>query len=719
MAKKRAHLPPQNSDSRILAAGNRFELVADVAWDPVEASEGSAPKVRKFNGTAYTGGPLQVSAYYYPVVLDLTGITTRAKSIPSFLNHDPTGIVGHIDGIEIATQTIKVAGLMSGAGAAKQEVAESADNGFPWKMSVGVYPTNVEFVAEKASAKANGRTFQGPCNIVRGGSLEEVSFVPIGADGKTSVKVAATSHQRRSTMNEFEQWVKAEFCLDPATLTEEQRTRLQARFDADHEAPTTPATVPTTAPALEAGATAVDPVATYRAHMAAETDRIGAIQAEFNGEFQPLQASAIREGWDIARVKAELKRERELRDLRAGRPSGPGIHSQDSSGHSSQVIEAAMCISAGLPQKWLGTQFDEKTMNAALDRKMRDVTLHYVMDEAIRAAGEYYSGSRKSEGFIKAALQAERKAVVHAGFSTISLSGILSNIANKAMLASYEAIEVVWPSICATRSHSDFKAVTRYRLDAKGAFQKVGPDGELKHVGLSEAGYTNQLDTYGAIIALTRQMMIDDDLGAFLQLPTILGRMCAVRLEEAVFSLLLGNAGNFFHANNRNLVTGAGSALSIDAISVAEQKFLDQVDSNKKPILCSPSVLLVPSTLKTTAENLYNEKGLIAGTSTAKQPARNPHVGKYPPATSPYLNNTAIRDSDGEAFANQSDTGWYLFANPAVRAAIAVATLNGRNVPIIESSDAEFQTLGMQWRAYHDFGVGFEDPVAGVKNNGA
>ena len=86
---------------------------------------------------------------------------------------------------------------------------------------------------------------------------------------------------------------------------------------------------------------------------------------------------------------------------------------------------------------------------------------------------------------------------------------------------------------------------------------------------------------------------------------------------------------------------------------------------------------------------------------------------------SPYLNNTAIRDQDGKAITGQSDTGWYLFADPMVRAAIGVAFLNGQRLPTIESSETEFQTLGMQWRGYLDFGVAFEDPTAAEKNAGA
>jgi hypothetical protein len=181
----------------------------------------------------------------------------------------------------------------------------------------------------------------------------------------------------------------------------------------------------------------------------------------------------------------------------------------------------------------------------------------------------------------------------------------------------------------------------------------------------------------------------------------------------------LSNPSNFFHANNSNLMT---EVLGMDGITEAEETFLNQVDPNGKPILVSPKVLLVPTTLKVTADNLYADNTLdtmALDSNDAVAFARNPHKGKYPPKSSPYLNNTSITDQDGKALSGQSDTAWYLFADPRVRAAIAVGLLNGNRVPVLESDETDFNTLGMQWRAYHDFGVGVEDPKAAVKSTGA
>jgi phage major head subunit gpT-like protein len=213
------------------------------------------------------------------------------------------------------------------------------------------------------------------------------------------------------------------------------------------------------------------------------------------------------------------------------------------------------------------------------------------------------------------------------------------------------------------------------------------------------------------MFALTRQMIINDDLGAFLQIPRIIGRMSALKREEAVFELLLSNPSSFFSAGNKNFISGLDTALSIDALTKAEQTFMDQTDSDGKPILLSPSVLLVPTSLKVTAQQLMTETRVNETTDANKpKPANNPHAGKWRPVASPYLNAQGIAGGSAKA--------WYLFSNPADVAAIEIAYLRGRRVPVIESGETDFNTLGMQWRGYFDFGVAMQDHRAAVKSKG-
>ena len=89
------------------------------------------------------------------------------------------------------------------------------------------------------------------------------------------------------------------------------------------------------------------------------------------------------------------------------------------------------------------------------------------------------------------------------------------------------------------------------------AFIKVGPDGELKHGKVDEQTFGQKADTHGIMFALTRQMIIDDDLGALTDIPRQIGMGAAEAIADAAWTLLLSNPTQadskaFFHADHKN-----------------------------------------------------------------------------------------------------------------------------------------------------------------------
>ncbi len=728
-----------SGDLRICASADDFKIEAQAA-----GADPKAPK--KFSMTAYTGAAMKLPGWPYPVVASIEatdkgeGLRTPRQSVPIDKDHMPAAIVGHTTTIDKSQQRVYASGLISGhheseqspSAMAAREVTHLAAGGFPWQASILAEPMagKVQFVDKGESVKINGRNFSGPGYAVWESTLQRISFTANGADGNTSASVAASSEG--AAVND--QWIIAQG-FDPKTLTDKQRAVLQAAWKAE-QAPPPPAVVP---PVQAAAPPPPAPAIDRNEQEARNVERIAAVrricaaapglemEIDENGQKKTvlIEAHAVRHNWDESRT--------ELAVLRAARPKaghGPvGGHSGSVSDINPKSIEASLCLQVGIPEARVAKWFDQQTMNQAVGAELRAASIVTVMHETIKAAGMHAHPGKPNDEVIRTAIRADRSLqsrppmiAAEGGFSTVSLSGVLSNLANKAMIAAYEAVMVVWPKFCAVRSHNDFKVHSRYRMDSTGAFKKVGPDGELKHIGLEDATYTNQLDTYGAIIVLTRQMQINDDLGAFAELPTILGRMAAIRPEEAAFVLLLSNPNSFFHANNRNLVTGSGGAMTaangIAAITAADQKFSDQIDSNGKPILIPPSVMLTGTANYIAARNIYEGRVKITGENLT-QVADNEHAGKYAPWKSPYVNNTSVKDQDGAAISGQSSTKWWLFADPGIRAAMGMAFLNGQRLPTINSADTEFETLGMQWRGFLDFGVGMEDPVAAVQCNGA
>lgn len=684
----------------------------------VEAAAGAdGKKLKTFKGVAYTGGAMKVG-FGRPVVIDLTGLHAGSEVIPFLRDHDPTDIVGH-GSAEIGKRQIKVDGTASGEGETDgaRRVLALAGNGFPWQMSVGVEPIKVEPIDAGDSAIVNGRTVAGPAYVVRAGLLREVSFVAIGADGRTSAEVAAMFNEG-GPMG-FEAWLKAKG-FDVATLNDEQTKTLRAAYDAelaaranddaegDDDAEPAP---------IKAKAKAVEPVdveaIVAKAVAAAvgkvtEVNDVANVLASFDSQLPKEKADAIRanaakHGWNRDRVELECRRE--------ARPTGPAIHTSGGGGVNAAAVEVALLRAGGVNADQIEKQHKPEVLEAADAPRYRRMTLHKLMGLVCEAGGVYVTPGDK-EALVAGAFDAHRKLLTFDAFSTLSLPGILGNTANKSMLAAYGAVPTTWQRIAATRSHSDFKVNTIYKLDASGAFKKVGASGDLKLSTFQETSYTKQLGTYGTVIALTRRDMVNDDLGAFLQITSTLGRLAALRIEEAVYVLLLSkiNDTSLFHANNGNYQTGAG-ALGITTLSSLAALFDNMVDGNNKPVLIQPKTLLVGTALKVTAENLFKET-VVIGTTTADKPvpSRNGVAGLYEPVSSPYVNNTRIKDQDNAAISGQTATGFGLFADPADRAALGVAFLNGATSPTIQQGEMDFAQLGMAWRAFIDFGVGVEDP---------
>ena len=69
-------------------------------------------------------------------------------------------------------------------------------------------------------------------------------------------------------------------------------------------------------------------------------------------------------------------------------------------------------------------------------------------------------------------------------------------------------------------------------------------------------------------------------------------------------------------------------------------------------------------------------------------------------------------------YTGNSAKAWYLLADPSDLPVIEMAFLNGQEAPTVETSDADFNMLGIRMRGYHDFGVNLQDPRGGVKSKG-
>jgi hypothetical protein len=707
-----ASAPRPTGDGAILGTATDVEIQASAGAD------GEAPKRATFKINAYTGGPLRVPGYPLPVVVDLAGVKAAGDVIPILRSHDLDRVVGQ-GKATINASGIQVEGEITGDDGDAKQVVTHARNGFRWKASIGAKPTvRAQFIPDGIKATANGREFTGPIFIARQTMLHEVSFVSIGADSNATAAVAAshsTDPSQGADEMKFDDWLTAKG-YDPQNIADGLKTALKAAFDTETGAP------PVKASGTDGAALLGDWTQQIRAAAVAEEKRLLAIRAaastygvseieiEENGVKSKvgLVAHAIEAGWSAEQT--------ELAALRAGRAKAPAGHVKVDTG-SPQVIEASLCLAHGFSEEEVGKSINasdrERVMNTATSRDYRGFGLHRLMDTVIHAAGKSFHGDRKSDDYIRAAFEADRMIRASSGFSTVSLSGTLGNVANKALLAGYNSANVVAPQIARETDAADFKAFSSYRLTGLGEMKLLPPDGEINHIQLQEEDYTNQLKTRAAMLALTRVMMINDDLGSFTGANRLMGRMAPIAREKAVFTEILANTGSFFHADNGNLLTGAGSALAIAGLGDANESFMNLTDANGDPVLLRPAIMLLPPALDTLGRQLSRDTTLaLTTTAGVPLPQSNPFAGLFRPVTSPYLGTAA-------GLTGSSDTAWYLLADPSESAIVEIAYLRGRRTPTVESAETDFNTLGMQWRIYWDFGIALQDTRAGVKNAGA
>jgi len=635
------------------------ETTIEAAAPP--GGDGQLPLPR-FRMVAYTGGPMRLQGWRFPVILDLAGLAIPSQTRPIRFSHDPTSGIGHTDSIHIEAGQLVAAGLVSRDTPIAREVVISAKNGFPWQASIGASVEESEFVGEHQQVIVNGKEFRGPVNVVRRATLGEISFVDLGADGNTSASVAALGGQGAND--------------------------LPVGSSTPPVAPVAPVAAPV---APVANLPTLDQV---RAQQAGETQRIAAIRRLCNGRYSELEAQAIREGWDANRCELEI--------LRATRPRSPAIHVPD---HrlTGSVLEAACYLAAGLAN--VEQHFEAQTLELASQRYRGGIGLQELLLEAAWANG--YSGRNFRDS--RAALRYAFGHTVEAAFSTINIGGILSNVANKFLLEGFFSVERVWRNICAVRNVSDFKTVTSYRLIGKDQYELVAPGGELKSGTLGEESYSNKADTYGLLLSIDRRDIINDDLGAITSVPRKLGRGSGLKINDVFWTTFLNNA-TFFSVGNKNLLTGTDTALSIDGLTKAEVAFLDQVDGDGKPIGIMPSIVLVPTALSAIGTQLFKSLEIRDTTANTKFPVANPHQGKFRVEVSRYLANAVYTGNSAKA--------WYLLADANDLPVIEVAFLNGQESPTIETSEADFSVLGIQLRGFHDFGIALQDPRGGIRAKG-
>ena len=223
--------------------------------------------------------------------------------------------------------------------------------------------------------------------------------------------------------------------------------------------------------------------------------------------------------------------------------------------------------------------------------------------------------------------------------------------------------------------------------------EKVNQSGEFKRGTIGEAQETYRIETFGKVIGITRQVLINDDLDAFTRVPALFGTSAATLESDVVWGIFTANpamadGATLFHASHKNLA-GSGAALDVAGLAKARTAMAQQRGLDGKTLLnVRPSYLVVPSALELTAEQLLAQNivpakaadvvpSSIRSLAVIAEPRLDPASGAVP---------------------------WFLVASPAAIDTIEYAYLEGQEGVALESRMG-FDVDGVEVRARLDFGA--------------
>lgn len=678
----------------------KHQIIAMGAPVSIAAADGEADKgPRTFSSTFYTGGAMNINGWDMPVVVDLSGLKAGNVLVAN-LDHDSTKRVGNFEVVNDGKQLV-ANGKATAATAARDEVVNSAANGYQWQASLEVNPGKVETLAKGKTAVVNGQEITGPAYITRTGTLKGFGFVSHGADDNTTATIAASaasSKKVKAMETKCKEWIEA-MGFDVDTISEDQKAGLVANYNGQQKKPGK----------IDGGANPFEArkiEAKRKQDIRECADRV--IEAR-NSEVEEIEAvermveHAIEAKMDVRDFRLELYDATSI-------PTGHKVRAGNRENRiSGDVIEAAICQAGKMPGH--EDMFSDQVLQAAQTRFKGRIGLNQIFMLAAEANG--YRGDYASKVTVEvqnAAFGMTGRNIAASGMSTIAIPTILSNVANKFLMVGWNAIDMTPLRIAMIRAVNDFKQITTVSLTGDLQFEKVGAGGEIKHGTLGEKAYNNQADTYAKMLAITRKDIINDDLGALTSVPQRLGRGAALKLNDIFWTAFLDNAStSWFDSTNSNVNTGVAD-MTIGGLAATETIFMNQTDYDSKPLGSQPAIILVPTALKASAKTLMTSELVIDGTSTGLQGNKNPFTGRFRVESSPYMSNAS--------YTGYSSAAWYMMADPNDLPFIEIAALYGRVEPIVETADAAFNVLGVEMRGYSDVGVAKQEKKAAVRADG-
>ena len=298
-----------------------------------------------------------------------------------------------------------------------------------------------------------------------------------------------------------------------------------------------------------------------------------------------------------------------------------------------------------------------------------------------------------------------RDDIIHAALSlTTDFPVIYENIMHKALLQAFRTAPDTWSKFCKSGDLSDFRAHNRYRTGTFGKLPVLAEGATIADTTFDDATKeTISAQEHAYIFRITFRMIVDDDMGAFLDIARGMGRAAKRSVEQDVYTALLSNAtagpvmGDTFNlfngANHGNVILGA--PVSVAHLGAMRALMARQMDPSGNDFLdLRPALMLCPTEMGDLARQVINSETDIA---VQNSKAANPIRGFVEVVDTPRL----------------SGPDFYLLASPSDNPIMEVGFLKGNTEPEVTMEDG-FDTRSVHYRITYDYGVAAMEWRSGV-----
>ena len=560
-------------------------------------------------------------------------------------NHDRDAVVGHIEKVWLEDNRGKAL-VRFDTDEQSETIFQKVQSGTLQGVSVGYAINRYEVLEDEDTKSTNGR-FTGPAYVVTDWEPLEISIVSVPADPTVGVGRSAED-------------------IHTSIDTQEDNTRMDQEKNLEvQEVKSEP---------VETGLTQAD----LQKAMEQERKRTSEITAMFR-DFDV-------EGADEAIVlgkSVEEAREMVMDQLRARNKCVSVTMGEAESDKFRAAAQDAVLMAAGIPV----------TDAAPGAQELRG----YSMVEMARESLRRESGSTVNFGDN---MELARAAIN----STSTFPAIMSNLANKSVMVGFNEAETTYQIWAGKGSNRDFKEAARVALSEAGTLELVPEGGQFKQDSFGEASARTKVATYGKLFSLTRQAIINDDLGLFSKIATKYGSAAKRLVNKMVYAQLTGNVKMqdnvaLFDSKHGN-VAGTGEALSVKAIAKAITAMRRQKGITGEATLnITPKYLVVPPELEMTAYQIVNSTAAVDGVNSG---VANPYKGRFI-----VVADAELTDPDA----------WYLVADATQHDTIEVTYLNGVETPRLETRQG-FDVDGIEYKVAFDCGVSALDFRGLYKNAG-